>query len=72
MVLIDANETWAAGLARALRKRHPDVKVLILADPARLHGYIVFDYERFIDNAGEHQVLDAIRAAAAGLPFVAP
>jgi hypothetical protein len=70
VVLIDSSQTWAGGLARALRTHHKDVRLLILADPARLIGYVIYDYDHFVENAGENQVIRAIEAAAADQPLV--
>jgi hypothetical protein len=71
LVLIDASQTWAAGLARALRAYNRDLKLLILADPARMTGYMIYDFDRLIENAGEQEVLDAIEAAATNRSFLA-
>ena len=70
VVLIDASQTWAAGLARALRNHNKDLRLLILADPARMTGYMIYDFDRLIENAGEREVLDAINAAASNNSFL--
>ncbi|MGH7467328.1 MAG: hypothetical protein ACRENP_05015 [Longimicrobiales bacterium] len=70
VVLIDASQTWAAGLARALRNHNRELKLLILDDPARMTGYMIYDFDRMVENAGEQEVIGAIEAAAAGRAFL--
>ena len=72
VVVIDSSQTWAAGLARALRAHQKELRLLILANPTRLTGYIVYDFDRCVENAGEAEVIGAIEAAAEGRSFVRP
>lgn len=69
VVIIDSTQIWAGGLARGLRARHADTRVLILGNPRRLTGYILYDYDHAIENAAEPEMLHAIEAVTQNRSF---
>lgn len=69
VVVIDSSEVWAVGLVRGLRAHRGDTHVLILTNASRLTGYIMYDYDRGIENAGEREILQAIEATVEDRPF---